>query len=370
MMKQVNKKIPVAEPDLSGNESAYLQDALLNERRVSSSGKYLDRFEKDFGTYCGRTYALSTSNGTTALHLALLALGVGPGDEVIVPSFTFAATAAVVCHAGATPVFIDAKLEDWTLDEHALEGLRTPRTKALITVDVYGTPCNYDFIQDWCKKNNIFLVEDAAEAHGALYKGKRVGGFGDVSCFSFFGNKIITTGEGGMCLTDDPELHERMRVLKNHGMKTPGVYEHDIVGYNYRLTNLQAAVGCAQLERIDDFIRRRKENDALYRTCLADVERITFQPIPKDVNASFWLFNMLTTHDVGELRAKLVEKGIETRPLFKPLSDQGAYRDFAKGQKFPVAHELFLRGITLPSSPLLTKEEIEYVSTCVKEILA
>jgi perosamine synthetase len=369
MIKRVNKKIPVAEPDFSGNESAYVQDALLVERRVSSSGKYLDRFEKEFGAYCGREYALTTSNGTTALHLALLALGVGPGDEVIVPSFTFAATAAVVCQAGATPIFIDAKREDWTLDEEQLESIRTPRTKALITVDVYGTPCNYDFIEVWCKEHKIFLVEDAAEAHGAVYKGKRVGGFGDVSCFSFFGNKIITTGEGGMCLTDDPDLHERMRVLRNHGMRTPGVYDHDIVGYNYRMTNLQAAVGCAQLERIGEFIARRKEHDALYRSLFSGFSGITFQPIPETVEASFWFFNILTDRNVEELRTALKERGIETRPLFKPLSDQKAYQHFAEGQTFRVARELFARGITLPSSPLLSQGDIEHVVSCVKKIL-
>lgn len=366
----MSKKISVAEPDLSGNESAYLQDALLNERRVSSRGKYLDRFAKEFAEYCGRTYALPTSNGTTALHLALIGLGIGPGDEVIVPTFTFAATAAVVCHVGATPVFIDAKEGDWTLNEAQLDKIKTPHTKALITVDIYGTPCDYDYIEAWCKKNDIFLIEDAAEAHGAVYNDRRVGSFGDVSCFSFFGNKIITTGEGGMCLTNDPTLYERMRVFANHGMDVPGVYEHAVIGHNFRMTNIQAAVGCAQLERIGEFLQKRKEHDALYRKLLSDVVEISFQPIPKGCISAFWFFNILLSgYDIPRVREGLAYVGIETRPLFLPLHKQRAYMRFVRDATFPVADKLCASGLTFPSSPLLTQEDIEFIVAEFKKII-
>ncbi len=362
------KKIPVAEPDLTGNEIKYVKDAILNEKRISSSGHYIDKFEANFAKYCNRKYALSVSNGTTALHLALLGLGIGPGDEVIVPTFTFVSSAAVICHVGATPVFIDSKIEDWTMDEKQLDSLKTPHTKALIAVDIYGSPCNYDFIEEWCKKNNIFLIEDAAEAHGSLYKNRIAGSFGIVSCFSFFGNKIITTGEGGMCLTDDLEIFEKMRVLKNHGMKRSGVYENEIIGYNYRFTNVQAAIGCAQFERIDDFIETRKNHDNLYRKLLSSVKEVSFQPISADVSPSFWFFNILISKDVDLVRSMLLKKGIETRPLFNPLNSQIAYKEFSMGRNFPVSEMLKKNGLTLPSGTLLSSFDIEYVVSELRNI--
>ncbi len=353
---------------MSGNEMKYLRDAVLVEGRVSSSGKYLDKFKKDFASFCNRKYALATSNGTTALHLALLGLGVGKGDEVIVPTFTFVSTAAVVRHVGATPVFIDSKIDDWTLDENQLDKLKTSKTKAVISVDIYGVPCNYDYIEKWCKKNKIFLIEDAAEAHGAKYKNKMVGSFGDVSCFSFFGNKIITTGEGGMCLMNDEKLYEKMRVLKHHGMNQPGVYLNEVVGYNYRLTNIQAAVGLAQLERIGAFIKKRKEHDHLYKSLLKGIPEISFQPIPSGTVPSFWFFNILIDGSVDEIRKLLSDKGIDTRPLFPTISSQKAYPEFARGKKFPVAEMLHKKGLTLPSSSKLLDKDIKYIAENLKNI--
>jgi perosamine synthetase len=365
----VQRRISVAEPDLSGNEVKYITKAILKDGRVSSSGYYLDKFKHDFSAFCNRKYALATSNGTTALHLALIGLGIGPGDEVIVPTFTFVATAAVVRHVGATPVFVDSKEEDWTLDEKMLDKVKTPRTKAIISVDIYGVPCDYDYIEKWCKKNKVFLIEDAAEAHGGKYKNRMVGSFGDISCFSFYGNKIITTGEGGMCLTNNPKLYEKMRVLKHHGMLQAGVYLHKIVGYNYRMTNIQAAIGCAQFERIDSFIKKRKDHDLLYKELLKDVPGISFQPIKSTATPSYWFFNVIVSKNVDLIRKLLSEKGIETRPLFIPLHSQKVYKEFSKGKKFPVADNLHKSGLTLPSSPKLTNSDLKYIANSLKEII-
>jgi perosamine synthetase len=368
------KKIHVAEPDLTGNEALYVVDAIQSEKLVSSFGKYISLFEQEIKKYCGREYALAVSNCTTGLHLALMALDIGPGDEVIVPAFTFAASAAVIAHVGATPVFIDSKLSDWNLDEKKLDSLLTKNTKAIITVDIYGVPANYSFIEKWCKKNKIFLIEDAAESLGGEHAGRKAGSFGDISCFSFFGNKNITTGEGGMCLTDNPELHERMRVLRNHGMQQAGLYDHVVVGYNYRMTNVQAAIGCAQFERFSEFLKKRKEHDKLYRKLLGKNKAITFQKTVKDTKSAFWMFSMLVNTDIPALREALREENIETRPLFKPLSLQPAYQrfiahDLNKNTSFEHAERIYSHGISLPSSPLLTTKEIQKVCSVIKKFL-
>jgi len=368
-MRHMN--IPIARPDLSGNESKYVLDAIAHEGRISSSGIYLDRFESLAATRFGRVHALSVSNGTTALHLALRGLDIGPGDEVIVPSFTFAATAAAVVHCGATPVFVDVRADDWMIDPAALDAVRTTRTKAVIAVDLYGMPCNYQALQDWCTQHHLSLIEDAAEAHGARYHDKPVGSFGHVSCFSFYGNKILTTGEGGMCLTDDPDLFERMRVLKNHGMKKPGVYEHAVVGYNYRMTNLQAAIGCAQFERFDQFLEARRTISGQYMKQLSKVEGITLQhSLDSNIQPVFWLFSILIDKSPVAIAAHLKAQGIETRPVFKPMHMQEAYRVYIRpGQTFPVSESLSSRGISLPSSSLMTEEEVNYVCTNLREAL-
>lgn len=359
MTNETKKMIPVAEPDLSGNEVAYVTDAIRNDR-VSSSGKYLDRFESEVAAHCGRKLALATSNGTTALHLALMALGVGPGDEVIVPSFTFASSAAVVVHAGAIPVFADSKADDWNLDPAQLDSLVTPRTKALMAVDIYGAPAAYGKIEAWCEKRNIALVEDSAESLGAELNGRKAGSFGTVSCFSFYGNKNITTGEGGMCLTDDADLYEKMRILKNHGMKQAGLYDHEVVGYNYRLTNIQAAVGCAQFERFPEFLAKRAAHEELYRSLLSNVPGIEFQKLPQGATSAHWLVSLLVPADVEKVRAALKEKGIDTRRLFKPVHLQPAFKKYAKGA-LPVSERLYEQGLSLPSSPLLTDDDIRFV---------
>lgn len=365
-------RILVAKPDLTGREAEYVLDAIQRQGNISSFGEYLDRFERLGAEYCCRKYALCTSNGTTALHLALMALGVGPGDEVIVPTFTFIATASTVVHCGATPIFVDANADDWNLDIEALDAVRTSRTKAVISADLYGVPCNKSRLSAWCKLHSIALVEDAAEAFGASWDEKPVGGFGDVSCFSFYGNKIITTGEGGMCLTDNQELYERMRVLKNHGMRAAGVYEHDVVGYNYRLTNIQAAIGCAQLERVDSLLKKRDMIRQWYHDRLCAIPGITLPKLCLEQSPVFWMMAILLDR-ISSARVKqiLLDHDIETRPFFAPLHRQKAFSSFPqKIQAFPVAEDLFRRGIILPSSSLLTRAEVDFVCDALEQALA
>ena len=368
------KKIFVAEPSLDGNEAKYVLEAITEEGHISSFGKYIDKFEQEAAMLFGRKFASSCSNGTTALHLALLALGVGSGDEVIVPSMTFAACAAVVVHCGATPIFIDSNADDWTLDVAQLDSKLTSKTKAIIAVDLYGMPCDYDKLSAWCRKNKVYLIEDAAEAHGARFAGRPVGSFGAVSCFSFYGNKVLTTGEGGVCLTDDKDIYERIGLLKSHGTK-PGInrrerYAHSIAGFNFRLTNLQAAVGCAQLERMDKFLAARKNIDAWYRKYLGGLKEITFQKFDaKKVEPVCWLFSCLVKKDNETILSALAKKGIENRPFFVPLHLQKPYKKYCAGQKFPVAEHLWKYGLTLPTSVKLTEKDVKYICDCLKNLL-
>jgi perosamine synthetase len=365
----MKRNIPVAEPDLTGNEAKYVMEAIETEKRVSSSGKYVDLFEKDIADYCCRKYALTTSSGTTALHLALLALGIRQGDEVIVPTFTFAASVAVVAHTGAVPIFIDSKMSDWNIDETKLNALKTPQTRAIIAVDIYGIPANYKVLEAWCKKNNIFLIEDAAESLGGSHHGRKAGSFGDISCLSFYGNKNITTGEGGMCLTDNPDLNEKMRVFRNHGMKQAGLYDHMVIGYNYRMTNVQAAIGCAQFERFPVFLKKRKAHEKLYRSLLKDLPGVRFQEPDDATESAHWMISILIDKDVAYVREKLKEQGIETRSLFKPLHLQPGYQHFVQDKKYKNADMLHQQGLNLPSSPLLTPQDIRYVCKKLKGIL-
>jgi len=368
------KKIFVAEPVLDGNEAKYVLDAITEEGHISSFGKYINKFEQKMAASFQRKFASSCSNGTTALHLALLALNVGLGDEVILPSMTFAACAAVVVHCGATPVFIDSNIDDWTLDINQLDSKLTPKTKAVIAVDLYGLPADYEYLEKWCKKNKVYLIEDAAEAHGARFMDSPVGSFGSVSCFSFYGNKVLTTGEGGICLTDDKEIHERIGIFKNHGTK-PGInrserYEHSVAGFNFRLTNLQAAVGCAQLERMNKFLSKRDKINAWYHKYLGGIKEITFQKFDsKKIKPVCWLFSCLVKKDVEKIMDELAGKGVESRPFFKPLHLQGPYKKYCAGQKFPVAEYLWKYGLTLPTSVKLEEKEIKYICDCLKKEL-
>jgi len=356
--------IPVSAPFLGGNEKKYVMDC-LESTWISSGGQYGERFERAFADFCDVKYALSCSNGTAALHLALLALGVGPGDEIIVPTLTFVATANAVTYCGATPVFIDSEPETWNLDPDLLEGKITPRTKGIIVVHLYGHPVDMDPVLSVTHHHGLFVIEDAAEAHGAKYKGRRSGSLGNIATFSFYGNKIITTGEGGMVVTDDSELARKVRQLKGQGMDAERRYWFTIVGYNYRMTNIQAAIGLAQLEKVDWHIQRRREVAKWYYDYLQNVPGLTL-PVEKEwARNVYWMFSVVLGESLSlerdEVMVALKEQGIETRPFFYPMHTLPPYRGLAEGQRFPVADRLAARGINLPTWAGLTKEDVEFV---------
>lgn len=355
--------IPVSEPLLGKEEMENVVKA-VKSTWISSKGEFITKFENEFANYCDKKYGVSTSNGTTALHLALSALGIKNSDEVIIPVLTFIATANVVTYCNAKPIFVDSDLETWNIDSEKIEEKITKYTKAIIPVHLYGNPCNMKPILDIAEDHNLFVVEDAAEAHGAEYKGKKVGSFGDIACFSFYGNKIITTGEGGMCITDNEELAKRMRILKDHGMNPNKKYWHDFIGFNYRMTNIQAAIGLAQLKKLDNFVRIKRRNARLYNSLLNDINGIILPPETKDAKSIYWLYSVLIEDEFGIKRDDLInglnKNEIETRQFFPPLNIQPPYASPTK-EKFPVAEQLFKIGINLPSAVSIKKDEIKFV---------
>jgi perosamine synthetase len=353
--------IPVADPRLGPKELQYVTDCITSGW-VSSKGKYVTLFEKNFAEFCSCRYGVATHNGTVALHLVLAALRIGPGDEVIVPTLTFVATANAVVYTGAKPVFVDSDPETWNLDPKAVEAAITPRTKAIIPVHLYGHPADMDAINAVAEAHDLIVIEDAAEAHGARYKGQRVGALGRAGVFSFMGNKIITTGEGGAIVTNDQALAERCFFLENHARFSDNPYWHTEIGFNYRMTNLQAALGVAQLEQIDEFIAIRRRNAAHYMIRLKDVPGLTMPPHASWAENVYWMFAPLIEPEFGPSRdmvmVKLKEQGIESRPFFYPIHSMPMYHT---GQSLPIAESLAARGINLPSGTLLTAEQIDYV---------
>ena len=364
---------PAAIPNLNGNEFKYLTDAFLSSW-ISSKGEYLHRFESGFSKYSDCQYGVSVSNGTVALHLALIALGVGYGDEVIVPDLTFAATINAVIHANATPVIVDIEENSWCIDPKSIEVAITNKTKVIIPVHIYGQPCDMDAIMGISEKYNLRVIEDCAEAHGAMYGGKKVGCFGDIGCFSFYGNKVITTGEGGMCVTSSEEIYQKMAVLRDHGMSKTKRYWHDIVGYNYRMTNLHAAIGLAQLERIESIHKNRKKYENTYREVL-NKDICLFQNNLTNRGRITWLVSILLNKkiNVDSCIILLREKGIDARPFFYPLSDMPIYSQYCN-KKTSVAHKISERGINLPTYENLKsineiKKIIEDVNCELKAII-
>ena len=361
-------RVPVAEPSLGGRELEYVSDCIATNW-ISSKGKYVDRFEAGFAALCGTRFALSTSNGTTALHLALAALGIGPGDEVIVPDLTFIASANAVTYCGATAVLVDVDPETWTIDADAAAAAVTPRTRGIMAVHLYGHPSNMRALGALAARSGLFVLEDCAEALGARCDGRIVGGLGTAGCFSFYGNKTLTTGEGGMLVTDDEALATRARMLRDHGMAPDRRYFHPVVGFNYRLTNLQAAVGLAQLERIDAIFARKEHIAALYAAHLEDVPGIRLPPRAAWATPVCWLFSILLEDAFGLQRddvvAKLEAAGVGCRPLFHPLHEQPPYRSAAA---FPVSASLSRRGLSLPSAVDLPDRVVEYVSQRLRNL--
>lgn len=360
--------IPIYEPALLGNEKKYVNDC-LDSTWISSKGKYLQLFEDSFKTFIGVKHATAVSNGTVAIHLALVALGVGPGDEVIVPTLTYIASVNAIHYTGAIPVFVDSTEDTWQMSIEDVRRKITPSTKAIMAVHLYGHACDMKALKDICKEHNIFLIEDCAEAIGTQFDGQYVGTFGDISTFSFFGNKTITTGEGGMVVTNDETLFNRSVHFKGQGLAQHRQYWHDVVGYNYRMTNICAAIGYAQMEQIDGFIARKREIAQIYKEQLKNTPA-EFHQEAANVFHTYWMCSILVPDDSSRdlLRNYLAEKGIETRPLFYPVHTMPMYSQ--KFQKHPVAENLGWRGINLPSFPGLKDEQIIFICDTIKEFFA
>jgi perosamine synthetase len=326
---ETNIFTPIATPHLTGNEFKYLLDA-FSSTWISSTGFYIDKFEKNFAAFCESEYAIATSNGTVAIQLALSALDIGKGDQVIVPDFTFAATINAVINTGAEPVIVDVEKDSWCINPDEMARAITVKTKAIIPVHIYGQPANMEKIMQIARENNLYVVEDCAEAHGAKYKSKKVGSWGDIGCFSFYANKVITTGEGGMCVTDSEELNKKMRMLRDHGMNTRKKYWHDFVGFNFRMTNLQAAIGCAQLEKIEYFLEKRRLIENRYKQTLKEFDFLKFQNDQLTYRDKItWLVSALIKADMRDhIIEVLNDNGINARPFFHPLSKMDIYKRY------------------------------------------
>jgi perosamine synthetase len=366
--------IPVCVPLLGTKELEYVTNC-IETNWISSKGKYVEEFEKHFSAYCGCKNGVSTTNGTTSLHLALASIGLKKGDEVIVPAFTMIASLFSIVYCGAKPVLVDAEPETWNIDTSKIEEKITNRTKVIMPVHIYGHPCDMDPVLSIAKSHSLWVIEDAAEAHGAEYKGKKMGGIGNIGCFSFYANKIITCGEGGMIVTNDDELAKHARSLKDlsfSGKKRE--YTHSELGYNYRMTNLQAAIGLAQFERINEFVEMRRKNAHHYNELLGSIRGIRL-PVEKEwAKNVYWMYSILVEPEFGISRDKLMveleKRGIETRPFFIPMNKQPVFRNMNlfEGELYPVAEEISQKGLYLPSSSGLTSNEIEYVSDTIKDI--
>lgn len=367
------RSIPVCTPVLGNKEYEYVVDC-LRTNWISSSGKYIDWFEEKFSRYCEKKYGITTTNGTSALHLALNALRIGQGDEVIMPSFTIASTVFAAIYCGAKPVLVDSKSDTWNIDVSQIEKKITQKTKAIMPVHIYGHPCDMDPIIKLAKKYKLYVIEDAAEAHGAQYYGKKVGGIGDVGCFSFYGNKIITCGEGGMVVTSNRKIAERCRLLKNLAFLKTKRFFHKEIGYNYRMTNLQAALGLAQLEKIDKFIAKRRDDIFFYNSQFRDIPGLTLPVEKKGMKNVYWMYGLLVGKEFGmtrdQLMKKLSDRGIETRTFFIPLHRQPVLKKMGlvSGERFPVAEAISRQGLYLPSGNGLKREDREYVCETIKRL--
>ncbi|UAL11781.1 DegT/DnrJ/EryC1/StrS family aminotransferase [Caulobacter segnis] len=365
-------RISVAAPSLDGNERDYVLEC-LDSTWISSVGRFITDFEKAFADYCGVKHAIACNNGTTALHLALVALGVGPGDEVIVPSLTYIASANAVTYCGATPVLIDNDPRTFNLDPAKLEALITPRTKAIMPVHLYGQVCDMDPILDVARKHGLKVVEDAAEAVGATYKGKMSGALGTCATFSFFGNKIITTGEGGMITTDDDELAAQMRLLRGQGMDLNRRYWFPVVGFNYRMTNIQAAIGLAQLERVDEHLAARQQVVAWYDEKLSRLGNRVIKPHVEDTGRHvFWMYTVRLGEGLAISRDQVIKDldglGIESRPVFYPMHVMPPYAHLATGD-LANAEVCGADGLNLPTHAGLSEADIDRVIAALDQVL-
>ena len=365
-------RISIAVPVFNGNEKKYLMEC-IDTGWVSANGRFINEFQEKFADFCGSKYALACSNGTVTLHLILKAMGIQPGDEVIMPTLTYVATANAVVECGATPVFVDSDPNTWNVDPAKIEDAITPRTKAIIPVHLYGLSCDMTAIMNISKRYGIPVVEDAAEAHGAKWSGKRVGSIGKAGSFSFFGNKIITSGEGGMIVTDDEDLYNRMKLLRAQGVDPNRRYWHVARAYNYRMTNMQAAVGLGQLENVQWHLYQRLRVANLYKKLFAEKLEgyVTIQKVVDPETHVYWMNSAMLTDKVTKPREQVMKEmemcNIEMRPLFYPMHIMPPYRDLTLN--CPVAVKLAERGINLPSHALLDEEKVTYVVDCLQKII-
>jgi perosamine synthetase len=358
------QNIPVYQPDLRGNERAYV-DECLTSNWISSKGEFIGRFETAFAQYSGTGFAASVSNGTVALHVALVALGIGPGDEVIVPTLTYIASVNAIRYVGATPVFCDSEKEGWQACPVSIRGKITPKTRAIMAVHLYGAAVDMDAVCAIAHEHDLLVIEDCAEAIGTMHGGKHVGTFGDIATFSFFGNKTISTGEGGMVTSLNQTLHERVVHLKGQGLAAHRQYWHDAIGYNYRMTNICAAIGVAQLERVDDFLENKRRVADGYRRRLADAQ-VSFQGQSAKCTHSHWMVAVAVEDGKHRdpLREHLAEAGIETRPVFFPVHTMPMYSQ--RFHSFPVAEDIARRGVNLPSWPGLTEDQLDRIADSIR----
>jgi perosamine synthetase len=368
-------RIPVSEPLLNGNERKYLNEC-LDSGWISSEGPFSRRFEEQFAKRVGRKHGIAVCNGSAALQAAVAALGIGPGDEVILPSFTIISCAASVVRSGAKPVLVDSDPHTWNLATSRLESLISVRTKAIMVVHTYGLPVDMDPVLALAARHGLHIIEDAAEMHGQTYRGKPCGSFGTISTFSFYANKNITTGEGGMILTDDDALAERCRGLRNLCFQSAKRFVHEELGWNMRMSNLNAALGLAQLERIDEFVARKRRVGSRYNALLADVDRVKL-PLPFTDYAEniYWVYGIVLDDrvpvGVDKVMARLADQGIGTRPFFWPMHLQPVFcrTGMFAGISCPVAEHLGRRGFYLPSGLTLREEQIEHVTKILREVL-
>jgi len=367
--------IPVNEPLIGEKEIEYVNEC-LKTGWISSAGRFIEEFEQKWASYCGMKHGIAVSNGTAALEAALGAIGLKPGDEVILPSFTIISCALAVIYAGAKPVLVDSEPRTWTMDVNKIEEKITEKTKAIMPVHIYGHPCNMEKIWELAERYNLQVIEDAAEAHGAEYKGKKCGGLGDISCFSFYANKIITTGEGGMILTNNDEYAEKARSIRNLCFRRERRFYHTELGNNFRLTNLQAAIGLAQLERIVELVEKKIWMGQSYTERLKDIPGLTLpveEPWAKNV---YWMYGVIpdesTGYDAESFAGKLKAEGVETRPFFLGMHEQPVFHEMGlfKGEHYPVSERIARQGLYLPSGMTLTEEQIDEVVKAVKKVLS
>jgi perosamine synthetase len=375
--------IPVNEPLLGDQELEYVSEC-VRTGWVSSAGRFIEEFEQRWAAYCGRKYGVAVSNGTAALQVAVETLGLRPGDEVIMPTFTIISCALAVVYAGAVPVLVDSDPRTWTMDVNQIARKITPRTKAIMPVHIYGHPADMDPILELAQSRGLAVIEDAAEAHGGEYLvgrhgrkpvWRRCGSFGTLSCFSFYANKLITTGEGGMVLTDDPELADKARSLRNLCFQPDRRFYHEQLGYNFRLTNLQAALGLAQLERVDEIVARKRRMGQEYTRQLRGIKGLQLPTEEPWARSVYWMYGVVLSEEIGmdaqAFANKLAAHGVETRPFFLGMHEQPVFkrRGWFRNESYPVAERLACRGFYLPSGLALTASQLEAAAQAVRELV-